>query len=104
MGEIFLAKRVGVGGFEKTVVLKCMLDSLSGSKEFVGMFFDEAHLAARLSHPNIAQVYDFGVAEGRYYIAMEYVPGEDLSTPCSPPATTRAASSSRTGCRRSTRP
>jgi serine/threonine-protein kinase len=80
MGEIFLAKRVGVGGFEKTVVLKCMLDSLSGSKEFVGMFFDEAHLAARLSHPNIAQIYDFGVAENRYYIAMEYIPGEDLSS------------------------
>jgi serine/threonine-protein kinase len=80
MGEIFLAKRVGVGGFEKTVVLKCMLDSLSGSKEFVGMFFDEAHLAARLSHPNIAQIHDFGVAENRYFIAMEYIAGEDLSS------------------------
>ena len=80
MGEIFLAKRIGVGGFEKALVLKCMLDSLCGSQEFVAMFFDEAHLAARLSHPNIAQIYDFGVADGRYYIAMEYIPGEDLSS------------------------
>ena len=79
MGEVFLAKRLGVGGFEKTFAVKRMLDSLSGSEEFVGMFFDEARLAARLSHPNIAQIYDFGFVDGHYYIAMEYIAGEDLS-------------------------
>jgi serine/threonine protein kinase len=80
MGEIFLAKRVGVGGFEKTVVVKTMLESLASSEEFVAMFFDEAHLAARLSHPNIAHIYDFGVIDGTYYITMEYIPGEDLAS------------------------
>ena len=80
MGEIFLAKRVGVGGFEKTVVVKTMLESLASSEEFVAMFFDEAHLAARLSHPNIAHIYDFGVIDGVYYITMEYIPGEDLGS------------------------
>jgi hypothetical protein len=76
---VFLAKRLGVGGFEKTFVVKCMLDSLAGSEELITMFFDEARLAARLSHPNIAQIYDFGVIDGTYYIAMEHIAGEDLS-------------------------
>ena len=80
MGEIFLAKRIGVGGFEKTVVVKTMLESLASSEEFVAMFFDEAHLAARLSHPNIAQIYDFGVIDDQYYLTMEYIPGEDLGS------------------------
>jgi serine/threonine protein kinase len=80
MGVIFLAKRLGVGGFEKTFVIKCMLDSLAGSQEFVAMFFDEARLAARLAHPNIAQIYDFGMIDGHYYIAMEHIPGEDVSS------------------------
>jgi serine/threonine protein kinase len=80
MGEIFLAKRIRMGGFEKTFAIKRMLDSLSGSPEFVAMFFDEARLAARLCHPNIAQIYDFGVVDGHYFIAMEHIAGEDLST------------------------
>jgi serine/threonine-protein kinase len=79
MGTIYLAKRLGVGGFEKTFVVKCMLESLASSEESVAMFFDEARLAARLTHPNIAQIYDFGVIDGTYYIAMEYIPGEDVS-------------------------
>jgi serine/threonine protein kinase len=79
MGTIYLAKRLGVGGFEKTFVVKCMLESLASSEESVAMFFDEARLAARLTHPNIAQIYDFGVIDGTYYIAMEYIPGEDVA-------------------------
>jgi serine/threonine protein kinase len=80
MGEIFLAKRIRAGGFEKTFAIKRMLDSLAGSPEFVSMFFDEARLAAQLTHPNIAQIYDFGVADGHHYIAMEHIAGEDLNT------------------------
>jgi serine/threonine protein kinase len=80
MGEIFLAKRVRLGGFEKTFAIKRMLDSLSGSQEFVSMFFDEARLAARLCHPNVAQIYDFGVVDDHYFIAMEHIAGEDLNT------------------------
>jgi serine/threonine-protein kinase len=78
MAEIFLAKQLGAEGFERDVVVKCMLEHFSGSKEFVEMFLDEARVAARLFHPNIVQITDLGVADGRYFICMEYLPGEDL--------------------------
>jgi serine/threonine-protein kinase len=80
MAEIFLAKQVGVEGFEKNVVVKRMLAHLSGVSDFVAMFLDEARLASRLGHPNVVQVLDLGFEEGCYFIAMEYLPGEDFST------------------------
>jgi serine/threonine protein kinase len=78
MAEIFLAKQLGAQGFERDVVVKCMLEHFSSSGEFVEMFLDEARVAARLFHPNIVQITDLGVADGRYFICMEYLPGEDL--------------------------
>ena len=80
MAEIFLAKQVGVEGFEKNVVIKRMLQHLSSVPDFVSMFLDEARLAARLSHPNIVTISDLGHADGCYYICMEYLAGEDFST------------------------
>ncbi|MBX7097944.1 MAG: protein kinase [Myxococcaceae bacterium] len=80
MAEIFLAKQVGVQGFERDVVIKRMLQNLSGVTDFVNMFLDEARLASRLAHPNIVQINDLGLTDGCYYIAMEYLPGEDFST------------------------
>ena len=80
MAEIFLAKQVGAEGFERDVVLKLMLGHLSSSREFVEMFLDEARLAARLHHPNIVQISDLGHYQGRYFICMEYLPGEDLQS------------------------
>src|SRR5689334_10708459 len=79
MAEIFLAKQTGVEGFERNVVIKRMLAHLSRQDEFVTMFLDEARLATRLIHPNIIPIYDLGLAEGSYFICMEYLPGEDLS-------------------------
>ena len=78
MAEIFLARRDGPAGFAKIVALKRILPHLSVIADFVDMFMDEARIAARLSHPNIVQIYDFGEFDGDYFIAMEYVPGEDL--------------------------
>ncbi len=78
MAEIFLAKQAGPEGFEKTVVVKRVLPHLSCQADFVRMFLDEARLAARLSHPNLVHVFDFGEANGAYYLAMEYLAGEDL--------------------------
>ncbi len=75
MGEVYLGEKVGPEGFVKPVVLKCVLSQLAKERGFVQLFLDEARLAALLNHPNIAQVYDFGLADGVYYIAMEYVPG-----------------------------
>jgi hypothetical protein len=80
MAEIFLARREAPGGVAKVVALKRILPHLADEPDFVAMFLDEAQLAARLSHPHIAQIYDFGQVEDSYFIAMEYVPGEDLLT------------------------
>ena len=91
MGEVFLARQQGPVGFEKYLVIKTLLPHLTEDQDFVNMFFDEARIAAMLSHPNIAQIYDLGEASGRYYIAMEYVHGETLR------ATQSAAESVRGG-------
>ncbi len=78
MGEVWLARQKGPVGFEKLVVVKTLLKHLKEDTEFVNMFFDEARIAAVLSHPNIAQIYDLGEDGGEYYIAMEYVHGMSL--------------------------
>ncbi len=83
MAEIFLAHQRGLGGFEKEVVVKRLLPEHAGNEELVAMFLDEARIAAHLTHPNIAQIYDLGAIEGEYFIAMEYVRGVDLRRLCS---------------------
>src|SRR6476620_8823282 len=78
MAEVFLARLVGVEGFERRVALKRILPHLSESEEFRGMFLDEARLAAQLTHPNVVHIYDFGKVDDYYFIAMEYVDGVDI--------------------------
>jgi eukaryotic-like serine/threonine-protein kinase len=78
MAEVWRAKIKGARGFEKRIVIKTMLTHLASRPDLVQMFIDEATLAAALSHPNIANVFDFGQLEGRYFIAMEYVSGFTL--------------------------
>src|SRR5262252_8599890 len=78
MAEVWRAKMKGVEGFERRVVIKTMLPKLQHRRELVEMFVAEASLSARLSHPNIVDVFDFGQLEGRYFIAMSYVPGLTL--------------------------
>lgn len=80
MAEVFLAKRVGVKGFEKLLAIKRILPQFSADDEFISMFIDEAKLAADLTHRNIVQIYDFGNQQDSYYIAMEYVFGKDLKS------------------------
>ncbi|MHB1844410.1 MAG: serine/threonine-protein kinase [Deltaproteobacteria bacterium] len=78
MAEIWLATIEGPERFQKRVVVKKILPNLAEDEEFVRMFLDEARIAARLNHPNIAQIFDLGEVDGAYYIAMEYIPGKDL--------------------------
>ena len=78
MAEVFLARLVGDAGFRKSVVLKRILPQFSADPDFTRMFIDEAVLAAKLTHPNVAQVYEFGQIEDTYYITMEHVDGADL--------------------------
>src|SRR5882724_11961118 len=62
MAEVFKAKSFGVEGFEKVLVIKRILPDLAKHPEFVDMFVHEAKLAVRLSHANIVQVFDLGIA------------------------------------------
>lgn len=78
MAEVFLARQTGAGGFEKRLVVKRILPQFSESQSFVAMFLREANLAARISHPNVVQIFDLGQVGSRFYIAMEYVRGADL--------------------------
>lgn len=78
MAEVLLAKQTGVGGFERLVCLKRILPHLSANEDFVKMFQDEARIAASLIHPNIGQIYEIGQVGDNFFIAMEYVRGEDL--------------------------
>jgi serine/threonine protein kinase len=78
MAELFKAKKIGIEGFERVLAIKRILPHLSSDEEFIDMFIAEAKLVARLSHKNIAQVYDFGKIGQDYFIAMEYIRGKDL--------------------------
>lgn len=83
MAEIWKAQVQGPAGFQKTVAIKKILPHLLQDEEFIGMFVEEAKLVARLVHPNIVQVFDFGMArdgeDNGYFIAMEYVSGQNLA-------------------------
>jgi len=78
MAEVFRATMAGAAGFERTVAIKRILPQLSQDEQFVRMFIDEANIAAQLTHPNIAQIFELGFADGTYFIALEYVNGRDL--------------------------
>ncbi len=78
MAQVYLARQSGPEGFEKLVVLKRILPHLAENAEFVRMFLQEARLSAQLNHPHIAQIYDLGKVGDSYFIAMEYVHGEDV--------------------------
>ena len=77
MAQIYLARQSGLGSFERHVVLKTILRERAGDRRFVTMFLDEAKLAATLNHQNVAQVFEVDQADGAYFMAMEYVHGEN---------------------------
>ncbi len=77
MAQIYLARQTGLGSFERHVVLKTILRERASDQRFVTMFLDEAKLAATLNHQNVAQVYEVDQADGAYFMAMEYVHGEN---------------------------
>lgn len=75
MGDVLLAKRTGAHGFEKLVAVKTIRPELAKRPEIRAMFLDEARLVARLDHPAITHVHDFGEEGDLLYLTMEYVPG-----------------------------
>ena len=78
MAEIYLAKLIGPGGFEKFVVIKQILPKLSGQRHFVNLFVAEAKTLVTLAHGNIVPVYELGVVDDTYFIAMDYLDGPTL--------------------------
>jgi eukaryotic-like serine/threonine-protein kinase len=95
VGEVFsnrysLVSRIAGGGMgdvyrahdlllDRPVAVKVLQPSLASDPDFVARFRAEARAAARLTHPNVVGVYDWGSAdELTYYMVMEYVPGKDL--------------------------
>lgn len=78
MAELLLARRVGIEGFQKLVVIKRILPQYASLPDFVEMFLHEARLAAALEHPNIVHVSDIGKAGDDFYFAMAYLHGKDV--------------------------
>jgi serine/threonine-protein kinase len=78
MASVHLARMDGPGGFQKWVAIKRIHSHLIEDESFVQMFLDEARVAARISHPNVASVIELGKHQDSYWIAMEYLHGEPL--------------------------
>jgi len=78
MADVYLGRSDGIEGFERHVVLKRIRPELARDQRFIRMFLDEARVVATLHHQHIVQCYDIGESNGEYFIAMEYVHGEDV--------------------------
>ncbi|CAN5909132.1 hypothetical protein BH11MYX2_BH11MYX2_30870 [soil metagenome] len=78
MGKVYLARIPGLAGFERHVVLKTLRAAEIPDESYVGMFLDEARLAASLHHQHVAQVYEVGISDDVYFLAMEYVHGKSV--------------------------
>jgi serine/threonine protein kinase len=75
MARVVLATLRGAGGFEKRLVVKQIRDELSFDQQFIRRFVEEAKTTVALSHPNIVPVYELGLEQGTYFLAMELVEG-----------------------------
>ena len=98
MAEVFRAKSFGEAGFEREVALKLLLPSMASDQEFVDMLIDEAKIAGQLNHANIAQIFDLGAVDGRYYIVQEFVQGQDLRAILKRKSVTRSKLKISTAC------
>jgi serine/threonine-protein kinase len=78
VAELFLARSTGAGGIERLAAVKRIPRKATQNTELVKLFLEEARLAARLQHPNVAQIYEVGKLGGSYFYAMEYINGETL--------------------------
>src|SRR5262249_21341783 len=80
MAEGYRAKpRPGAGPQERLLAIKCMRPQLAKEARFVEMFIREGKLAVLLDNESIVRTYEIGRIEGRYFIAMEYIGGKDLT-------------------------
>jgi serine/threonine protein kinase len=64
---------------DRVVAVKLLAENLACEDDYRRRFLREAQVAARISHPNVVRVYDVGETDGRPYIVMEFVEGENLA-------------------------
>ncbi|MCX6577510.1 MAG: protein kinase, partial [Candidatus Aminicenantes bacterium] len=90
-GRFQVIEELGKGGMGKVykvldkdldvkIALKLLKPEISSDEETIARFRNELKVARTVTHKNVCRMYDFGKAEGTYFITMEYVPGEDLKS------------------------
>ncbi|MCA9632258.1 MAG: protein kinase [Myxococcales bacterium] len=79
MATVHVGRLMGPVGFARTVAIKRLHSHFANDPEFVAMFMDEAHLAARIRHPNVVSISDVVAEKGELLLVMDYVAGESLS-------------------------
>ncbi len=78
MAIVWHAKLHGPGGFEKSLVVKQIRPELAAASEFIDMFVAEAKVTVSLTHANIVPVYELGMVDDTYFLALEYIDGPPL--------------------------
>jgi eukaryotic-like serine/threonine-protein kinase len=90
LGKYDILEELGRGGFgvvykardfslERLVALKVLHPQLTVNAQFLARFRKEAQTLARINHPNVVTIHEIGEAEGKVYIAMEYLSGGSLA-------------------------
>lgn len=79
MATVHVGRLMGPVGFARTVAIKRLHSHFANDPEFVAMFMDEAHLAARIRHPNVVSISDVVAEKGELLLVMDYIAGESLS-------------------------
>ncbi|MFN7995086.1 MAG: serine/threonine-protein kinase [Bryobacteraceae bacterium] len=77
MGEVYRADDLTL---DQQVALKFLPAAMSRDPGMLARFYAEVRIARQISHPNVCRVYDIGEADGRPYLSMEYIDGEDLGS------------------------
>ena len=75
MGEVYRAEDLTLA---QPVALKFLPAKLAAGSSALDRFHQEVRIARQVSHPNVCRIYDIGEADGRRFLSMEYVDGEDL--------------------------
>ncbi len=77
MGEVYQAEDIKLS---QIVALKFLPDKLQKDSSALARFHSEVRVARQVSHPNVCRVFDIGEIDGRHFLSMEYVDGDDLSS------------------------
>jgi serine/threonine-protein kinase len=77
MGEVYKAEDIKLS---QTVALKFLPDKMGKNRAAIELFHSEVRIARQVSHANVCRVFDIGELEGRHFLSMEFIDGDDLSS------------------------